>query len=257
MKTTNKHLEHINKIYPNAVSVSKPAIDGLVHDIYIVQNNDGTKFVCRFSTKKMAQHNENISKLLSDHGINVPKVSLYKTGTEYCETYPFISGKTLHERLVAGIPEAQQDKIYQQLFDISERISQIPYKNHVKPAVPITMKIATNIAKRMNCGPVLLRHNDLLAKNIILDENDNVSGLIDLDSVYPEHSAFSLIHMMQNAHLYGYDITKMRTIYQKYNIKPKFINLESQAKIYMIAKRIGKFILNEFLIKQLLKIRTK
>lgn len=257
MDTDNKHLAHITKIYPNAISVSKPTIDGLVHDIYIVQNNDGKKFVCRFSTPDMAYHNEVISKLLSGHGINVPNVSLYKTGTEYCETYPFISGKTLHERLIDGIPEKQQDKIYQQLFDISNRISQIPYTNYTKPLVPITAKIVTNIVKRINHGPVLLCHNDLLAKNVILDENDDVFALVDLDSVYPEHNAFSLIHMMQNAHNYGYNINKMRPMYQKHKIKPKFINLESQAKIYMVAKRIGKFMLNKFLIKQLLKIRTK
>ena len=214
MDTDKKHLAHITKIYPNAINVLKLPIDGLVHDIYIVQNNNGKKFVCRFSTPDIAYHNEVISKLLSVHGINVPNVSLYKTGAEYCETYPFISGKTLHERLIDGIPEKQKDKIYQQLFDISNRISQIPYTNHTKHKDGFSQQVKTNIAKRINHGSVLLCHNDLQAKNVILDENDNVFALVDLDSVYPEHNAFSLIQMMQNAHNYGYNINKMRPMYQ-------------------------------------------
>ena len=256
-KDQNTHILNINQLYPGNTNLSRPVSKGLIHDIYIVEVEYKNKFVCRFSSPKTAKHNLYVSNLLNSNGIRVPDVSLHEFDQEYCETYPFINGNTLFERLKQGISEEKLDDIYRQLFDVSYTLSKIPYDFDGDLYVPVTAKIAKKFFKVFNVSPVALCHTDLNAKNIILDDQDNVSALLDLDAVYPESMAFTLINLAREAHRFGYDIKKMAPLCYKNSIKPKILGIKAQAQLYSALKQIGAFLLPEHVLKQILTLNIK
>lgn len=256
MSTKDSHILTVKQIYPDATNIDKPCIQGYDHDIYIVTTNKN-KFVCRFSDEQMAQHNYYASKLLTQYNIPVPRVSIYKCGTEYCETYPFIEGKTLHERLTEGMSYEKISDVYSQIFDISRKISKVPFESITTTKRPITTKIHANFFNFFNYSKVALCHTDLHAKNIILDDTDNIKAILDLDSFYPEHTAIPVIVTVADAKSYGYKIQNLADICYKENIKQKIFPIETQIKIYNTVKNTTKKILGAFMVKQLLKIRVK
>ena len=256
-KDQNTHILNINQLYPENNSISRPVSKGLIHDVYIVETKYKDKIVCRFSTHKTAKHNLYVSRLVNSNGIQVPDGCLYKFDEEYCETYPFIKGNTLFERINQGISEEKLDNIYRQIFDISYTISKIPYNFDSDLYVPVTAKIAKKFFKAFNVSPVALCHTDLNAKNIVLDDQDNVSALLDLDAVYPESMAFALINLAREAHLFGYDIKKMAPLCYKNGIEPKVFGIKAQAQLYSALKQIGIFLLPEHVLKQILTLNIK
>ena len=257
MNTYEKHILNIKQIYPQSIEISQPAVRGFAHDLYIVKTAQNDKIVCRFASKTTAEHDLYVSKLLNSNGITVPDISLCNFGEEYCETYPLIAGKTLYERIHSGISHEKLDNVYNQLFQISYKMAQIPYEFSEKVSVPLTAKTAIIFCKLLNSGTVGLGHTDLIAKNILLDDSDNICALLDLDSVYPESMSFVIINMLREARHYGYDIRKLIPLCDKNHIKPRLLGIAPQAKIYSAAKSLGEMIFGEFMIKQILKLKVK
>jgi hypothetical protein len=253
----NTHILNIKQLYPENTNISRPVSRGLVHDVYIVETKYNDKFVCRFSSPKTAKHNLYVSNLLNSNGIRVPDVSLHKFDEEYCETYPFIIGNTLFERIQQGVSEEKLDDIYRQIFDICYTISKIPYNFDSDLYVPVTAKIAKKFFKAFNVSPVALCHTDLNAKNIVLDNQDNVYALLDLDAVYPESMAFTLINLVKEAHLFGYNTKKIASLYYQNDVKPKIISINTQAQLYSALKQIGRLLLPEHVLKQILTLNIK
>lgn len=256
MNIKNSHILKIKQIYPDTTDITKPSVPGNVHDIYIATTSKN-KFVCRFSDKQMAQHNYHVSNLLAQHNIPAPKVSIYKCGTEYCETYPFINGKTLHERLKEGMSSEKIYNVYSQLFDISSKISKLPFESIAKTKKAISAKLSEKFFTILNYSDIRLSHVDLHAKNIIVDDNDNIKAILDLDAICPERVVVPMINIIANAKSYGYDIKNIMRIYSGNSIKPKFISLEAQIRFYSALKTVAKRILGDFMVKQILKIRVR
>jgi len=257
MNIQDEHIFKIKQIYPQSIDISRPVIKGLAHDLYIVNTEQNKKFVCRFSQQTIAEHNLYISHLLNSNGIKVPEISLYKFDQEYCEIYPFINGKTLYQRLSEGISNKKIYSIYNQLFEISYKISQIPYNFNQNIKVPLTAKIAIMFCKLLNSGKIALCHTDLNSKNIILDDQDNIRALLDLDSVYPESLAFAFINALREAHHYGYDIRTLETCYNKTYVNSRIFGVNFQAKLYSMLKTFGEMLFSERMLKQILKIKVK
>lgn len=252
MKKQDKHFIYIKQLYPLATSVVKPITVGLMHDIYITESQN-QKFVCRFSDKIVAQHNLEISKLLNQYGIPAPKVSIHNCGDCWCETYPFIPGKTLHERILEGLSDEKLDAVYHQMFDISYKISEIPYKN-IKPIpMPFVSKFLRKSISCLNLSQKKLCHTDLHAKNIILDEQDNVRAILDLDAFYTESMTVAYFVMLKDSQTYGYDLNRLNEILNKLNIR----NIGTHINIINTATKMYHFMFPECLRKQLLKIRVK
>lgn len=256
MNIKDSRILTIKQIYPDVININKPCIQGNVHDIYIATTNKN-KFVCRFSDERMAKHNCQVSQLLTQHNIPVPRVTIYRCGMEYCETYPFVEGKTLHERLIEGMPSEKVVRAYLQILDLSREISKIPFESVTKTKISITTKICAKFFSILNYSNIALCHTDLHAKNVILDNNDNIKAILDLDGVYPEHTVVPLINTVANAKSYNYDIQNLTDICHNNNIKQKFIQIETQTKIYSAIKTAAKKILGDFMVKQLLKVRVK
>jgi len=252
MKIQDKQFLNIKKLYPKAEFVFKPLTPGGIHDVYIIEISNN-KYVCRFSSKNVAQHNLKVSKLLLSENINVPKVSVYNFGDVWCETYPFVYGKTLHERLIEGISKEKLNNIYRQLFEISQKISNLPYNDI--PTIPMSI-VSKGIRKTFDLfypSDKKLCHSDLHAKNVILNEKDDISAIIDLDSVLPGNLLFAHFKIANNALFYGYDIHKFETFCNDVDIK----RLENQIKVHKITSGLYNFMFPEFIRKQLLKIRVK
>jgi hypothetical protein len=252
MKIQDKQFLQIKKLYPNATFVFRPFTPTTIHDVYIVENS-GNKYICRFSNKNIAQHNLKVSKTLIAHDIPVPKVSVYNFGDCWCENYPLICGKTLHERLIEGLSGEKLDNIYQQLFEILYKISLVPYDDIPPISISVVSKSIRKTFDIFNPAPTKLCHSDLHSKNIILNEQDNVRALIDLDAVFPGNLSFAQFKIINNAKTYGYDICKFENICKDININ----KIEKQIKNFKIMSDLYKIVLPEFMRKQLLKIRLK
>ena len=255
MNIKDSHILTIKQIYPDIVNINRPCIQGNVHDIYIATTSKN-KFVCRFSDEKTAKHNCFVSQLLTQYNIPVPRVTIYRCGMEYCETYPFIDGKTLHERIIEGMSSEEVVRAYLQILDLSRKISKLPFESVTKTKNSITAKICAKFFSILNYSTIALCHTDLHAKNVILDNNDNIMAILDLDGVYPEYTVVPLINTVANAKSYNYDIQNLAGICYDNNIKQKFVSIETQTKIYNAIKTVAKKILGDFMVKQLLKIRV-
>ena len=255
--TKNSHILKIKQVYPYVKEIHQPEIQGRIHEVYFIKTLNNDEFVCRFSQKNIAVHNLYVSRLLNFHNIKVPNISLHKFNDEYCETYPFIKGKTFYERIEENISEEAKLQVYNQLVHIVCKISQIPYKYKTKTEVPLTAKIAIDFFKKLNMNNVALCHTDLHAKNVVLDNQDNVVALLDLDAVYPESLAFAFINIIKDAQTYGCNTENLIKLVQGTYVNPKFIGIKAQTKLYSGIKRISKSMLSDSMIKQLLKIRLK
>ena len=256
MNTQNERISTIKKLSGEKTVVYKPELLGIAHDIYIAENG-GNKTVYRFENEITAKHNLFASQKLKAIGLSVPDVSIHNVDGQYFETYPFIEGKTFHERIIEGMSPEKQDMIYKQLFDISYRISNIPYNEQFELKLPLVLKATSLLFKICGVKHKKLYHTDLHAKNVILDSQDNICGPIDLDAVYPEYFSVVLIHLIKDAKTYGYDTEKLKYFSKSAYKQIDFLNLEKQMKLYSGIRNTFRLFVNDFMYKQLLKIRIK
>ena len=232
MDKKDKHIYAIKQIYKNAESISGVNIAGYIHDVYIVKDS-GQKYICRFSDKITAQYDLHISKLLLSNNICVPNISVHKFQDLYFETYNFISGKTFHERIIEGISDESKDRIYKQLFNLSVKISKIPYRPIKSPNESVWLKCLRSLFHTINAHEKrTLCHFDLHTKNVILDNNDNVMALIDLDSINLYKPTFAFVSMMAHAKRHGYQSNELIKEYEKTIKKKPIISVQSQVNIY-------------------------
>lgn len=222
----------IKNLFHDVQSITMPSVAGLVHTTYIVKAAD-KKYICRFSKNTTAQHNLAVSKLLLANNIKVPDVSVYHFEDMCCETYPFLDGKTLHERMLEGFSDKEKNKIYEQLFDLSCKIASIQYDSvKVNSHENIFAKTADKVFSLANPHEKkVLAYADLNTKNVLLDKDDNVCALIDLDSVNARNFSFGFISMMSCAKSAGF-IPK--DLIKKYiATRPKTrISIQKQIQIY-------------------------
>lgn len=250
MKIIKKDLLIIQQIYPDAITIVKPIVPGMIHNVYIVECTKN-KYVCRFSEKKVAKHNLLVSKILKTHNIEAPRVSLHNYGGRYCETYPFIPGKTLYERLQEGLSSDKLDCIYHQIFDISYKIENILCGEIPEIPMPVFSKFLRETVSFLNPSEKKLCHTDLNAKNIVLDKDDNVHAILDLDSVCHEYASVAHYIIMKDAKTYGYDINKLSALSKDVDVNSitmRLLSLLSETYIRLFP---------EDLRKQVLKVRIK
>lgn len=252
MNTKDDNLLKIKQIYPQLSAIYKPATIGNMHDVYIVEQGSD-KFICRFTDSLTAIHNLKVSCSLSAHNIPVPKTEVFAFDGDWCETYPLIVGKTLHERLMEGLKGEKLDNIYQQLINISRKISEVPYDATFNNTAPIISKIARKIFASLNPSDKKLVHADLHAKNIVLDNEDNICAILDLDDICPESSSVADIGIMKGAKSYGYTIQK----FKDFGIKCDTNKIEKQLKVFFALRKAYYAMFSDCFRKRILNIRTK
>ena len=201
----DRHILCIKNIFHDTQSITMPSVSGFMHAIYIVKTAD-KKYICRFSKETTARHNQAVSELLLKNNINVPDVSVHHFEDMCCETYPFLNGKTLHERMLEGISDQEKARIYEQLFDLSCKIASVKYDSErVVLHENLFAKMADKVFALLNpYEKRVLAYADLNTRNILLDKDDNVCALIDLDSIDECNFSFGFVAMISYAKSAGY-----------------------------------------------------
>ena len=239
------HILAIQGLYNNQAIISKPITKGFVHNVYIVQH-ENEKNVFRFSSLSCATRNANISSVLTKYGFNVPKVSVLKMGSEYCEVYPFINGITLKER--ACIEPVSNDtikRICKQLIEISYELKNVPkyeiidgYNENIlwrARAVDTCFSIINGSAKQI-C------HCDLNDGNILLDKNDDVCAILDLDAVNKGCFELSILKMARFMHTnQGVDLKDFYSLCPT-RFGTKSFNPKKQMQAYLFMRKIYRLI---------------
>lgn len=253
-----KDIEKIKELFRDDIRVELPAFPGEVHDIYIVTTSSG-KLVFRFSDQKTALKNAHTSRILRQYGIPIPDVASYRIDVRknlYIETYPFIEGKTLYERNLAGISQEKIKDIYKQLYEICIKMAKIPVKeirySHDKTEFDFQTKKKDLFFSAMNMAPLVVGHDDLHDKNILLDENDNICAILDLDAIKLKPLVIFLMKMADEWRKYGFDTDSIKELSPDLYHNGKLPNLKNQIKIYETLRDVfhGRF-------SQLLKKRNK
>ena len=252
MNKQDEQFLKIKQIYPDSSAIYKPITLGRVRDVYIVeQGND--KYVCRFADSVTMEHNLKISQSLLSHNLPVPQTKVFAFNGEWCETYPFIEGKTLHERLLEGLKGEKLDNVYRQLIDISYKISEVPYDETFNVKMPLLSKILRKTFAFLNPSETKLVHTDLHAKNVLLDKEDNICAILDLDAIYPEHLSVSDIIIMKDAQTYGYNIQKFKGFNTSCNVD----KIAKQIKSLDAINKIYCLLFSECIRKRMLNVRIK
>lgn len=235
MKNSNYYIRKIKPLYSEKVQISQPCYNGEVRPVYIVKTQTHNT-VFRFSEETCAFINFKLSQTLSKYGIPVPQTSVHRISGEYCEIYPFIEGMTLHEKIINNqINTEQLYSVFKQLVELSVKISQIPFEWTDK------IHLATCNVFLVNCFFELVQpsmfklcHTDLNAKNIVIDKDNNVAGLLDLDAVRPSHFNTMFARICLCAKQYGLDENKIIEMYPKDYVKSlyKILDTKKQISLY-------------------------
>lgn len=203
----------IKSAFPNSWAIRHPNIAGGVSPVFLVNTPDGTQ-VCKFSEYALNFHNRTTSEILTLADVPVPLTTVHAYFNAWFESYAYCHDKTLHEHITYGATDAQIFRAYQQAIDIQKKITQIePIKFNPKFCKYASDVFVTTQKMRLNSvlantygivhklfsqsGKMRLMHNDLQAKNILVDEKMNVTRLIDLDSVALCNESFSVLTMLR------------------------------------------------------------
>lgn len=212
----------IKVTFPNSWDIRKPVICGAHSPVFLVDTPDGTQ-VCKFNDPELIFHNRTAGNLMTQHNIPIPQTAVHAYMDAWFETYPYCPDKTLQEYIdKAKITREQIFEVYKQAIDIQNQISQIPaiefrpqtgkyFSDVFKTAMRWNMRRVmadtyAMVAKHMSeYGESRLLHNDIHAKNILVDDKFNVSRLIDLDAIAVCNDDFSVLQTFLSYPLDNYD----------------------------------------------------
>ena len=235
MQNPDKNILNIKELYHEEVEITQPECAGLVHEIYIATSKQ-SKTVFRFSSKECAFNNFYTSQILTKYNIPVPQTGVYKIGKKYCEIYPFIEGLTLHEKLSNNLIDQEQlYSILRQLVNLSLKLYKIPLKEFGRfNSMYRHVSMINNFFQFFQPTLPKLCHTDLTAKNIVIDDNNNVVALLDLDAIMPSHFNIMFGRISFCAKKYGFDETKVYDMYPENVVKNlyKMLDTKKQFNLY-------------------------
>lgn len=211
----------IHSVYPNAYNIRQPYVLGRISPVFICDTMSGP-VVCKFNDRDVINRNYHMSALLNLADIPVPQTLPHSFCGAHFESYDYCPDKTLYERILSGASDAQIFQVYQQAFEIQKNIMQINPRDidlkwgkyaHETFAInqravlpPVLARIYGVIYKALSYGGQMrLQHNDLWKKNILVDENFNLTRLIDLDMIAVSNVNFSAMQMLCRYPLNNYD----------------------------------------------------
>ena len=211
----------IKVTFPNSWNIRKPEVCGAHSPVFLVDTPDGTQ-VCKFNDPNIVMHNRTVSNLMQMYDIPTPQTKVHAYMDSWFETYPYCPDKTLHEYIVnAQITSDHIFDAYKQAIDIQRKISQIPpiefrpqsgryFADIFKTCMRWNMKrimadAYALAAKHMSqYGEAKLLHNDIHAKNILIDDKFNVTRIIDLDAIAVCNDDFSVLQTFRSYPLNNY-----------------------------------------------------
>lgn len=208
-RTENFYIDAIQSVYPESWFIRHPDIVGFVGKVYLVETPDGT-VVCKFNDKDLIVRNYQVSQLLQTKNLSVPHTQIHAFADVFFESYKYHSGKTLYEHMQDDMTPSQIFDVYKQSMAIQSEISKIDPKKinidwgkyayetfvrckEIRDSYAI-LRIFGIMHKILSThGDLKLFHNDIQPKNILLDNNLNLSSIIDLDTVALCNESFSVL----------------------------------------------------------------
>lgn len=161
----------------------------------------GIKYIYKISDPKTALHTLMLSQLLLKNGITVPDSKIFIVSGQYFEKYEILDGTPASSMLAYNLLSHNEIcKLLRQAFTVDKKISEIntdsiKFKSelnlwdrrkhhHIKQyGKMIANAYYLPNKKRMTRGHIALHHFDLNPSNILLDKKNNVSAILDLDSL--------------------------------------------------------------------------
>lgn len=193
----------------NIRHVDVPVIRGTNSRIFIVDTIDMGRVVFRFNPRHVAHRNHDISQVLQAHNIPVPAIKLNLYQGQYFETYPYAPGQTFQECLDAGMSSSEIKDVYEMMAYQIKKMSEIPLHNFrnienkncsaVAQSNIVNKKNSWTLGqcvkygtKLLNAGRQSICHCDLTPSNIVLNDDKQISSVLDLNAVSIANINFAL-----------------------------------------------------------------
>lgn len=224
MKKTDLHfcLRAILSVESGIKRIQQPSVLGKNGTVFIVEKINGDKTVFRFGQRHTVHRNTDISQILSKHSINAPKIQSHLFQGYYFETYPYLRGQTLAEKLknkdiiccpqdvcagvavqikrLAEIPVADFQNIENKFcHNVAQKNMQNASKSHVAGQI---VKVGT---KLLNHGSQSICHCDLTPENIIVADNMMPKAILDLNAISISNVNFAVAISAMGLERYNID----------------------------------------------------
>ena len=222
MKKYNEqnYIDAIQSVYPESWYIRQPDIKGFVGTVFFAETENGT-IVCKFNDKDIIQHNYQISQLLQPKDMIIPHTQKHMFADTYFESYKYCPGKTLYEYMKNDMTPNQIFDIYKQTIPVQQELSKIPpekikcdwgnfaYQSFVRcrkksESYLIALAFGFLYKTLSTRGKPRLFHNDIQPKNLLVDEDMNLSGIIDLDSIALCNESFAVLYTLYTYPLNNY-----------------------------------------------------
>ncbi len=176
-----KYVNAIQNTIKNLEYIYEPNVLGLDSRVLIAQTNN-QKIVCKFDAEPMCRRDRYVSNIMRRNGISVPAMKIYEHNGVYFTAYKYNPNKTLAEWIDLGLPRELAYDIYCDAFDTIYKISQIPVPPQKRSREMFASAQDFMFNKILGTN-VALYHNDLHSGNILVNENLDFDGLIDVSAI--------------------------------------------------------------------------
>lgn len=184
---------------PMTTDIASPSVSGANASVFIARGPT-EKQIFRYKSDAVSLRNHDISKILINYNIRMPRTKIYFFNERAIEVYPYIPGRTLYEYILDGLTQREIKRIYVDIAAGMKRMGQIPVSKFDKIPNKDCAQIARNniLTKThshilaqgvyygtqiLNHGPKTICHCDLNPRNIILDDKRKLAGILDLDAI--------------------------------------------------------------------------
>lgn len=226
----------ITDMIPDAMhNLRIPAVRGSLNSVIIAKSgSDNSEFVYKHNHPKMAVKNAIVAQMLNARGITAPKITVCTYGTHCFEKYPIISGKTLYEHINSGMPNNKIRTVYHELVKTLAKMSGINFHPLVNMQYTYTYQVAranvsdvnnqlmgtlySGAVRLMNTGNISNRglyHCGITPKNVIIDDDWHIAGLVDMDEVAISDQHYAFAMMAAKYQQMGFNISELMDLYEQ------------------------------------------
>lgn len=175
------HINAINNTIKDVCEINEPNVLGLDSRVLIVRTKR-KKIVCKFDTEPMCRRDRYVSNIIRRAGIKMPLMKIYEHNGVYFTAYEYNPNMTLAEWIDLGMPRKLAYNIYCNAFDTIYKISQIPVPQQKRTREMFASDQDFTFNKILGTN-VALYHNDLHPGNILVNDNLDFDGLIDVSAI--------------------------------------------------------------------------
>ncbi len=175
------YVRAIKNTIKNVHDIIEPNVLGLDSRV-LIAHTPKKNIVCKFDNETMCRRDRYVSNIMRGNGIKMPTMKIYEHNGVYFTAYKYNPNKTLAEWIDLGLPRELAYDIYCDAFDTIYKISQIPVPPQKRSREMFASARDFMFNKILGTN-VALYHNDLHSGNILVDDNLNFNGLIDISAI--------------------------------------------------------------------------